>query len=271
MAKTIVVPLDGSPVAESALEPAAALARGFGGELHFVSTPWDGDEERPGKYFEVVAGLLDARVGDMTVVDRDPAEAIARVVARSSDAVVCMATRGRTALATAVLGSVAADVVVRVRAPIVLVGPSVASGFDEVESLVVCIDRSERSEAMLHIAADWARALDVPVSLVSVVEPGAVEGLYTVDGDAAVTESRLQVLAGRIGEGVTCRCEVVRARLPARGIVRFAESLPHPLLALATHGRTGLARVALGSVAMGVVRAARCPVLTVRPSDLREG
>ena len=53
---------------------------------------------------------------------------------------------------------------------------------------------------------------------------------------------------------------------PANEILRYATSAPIDLIVMATHGRTGLARLALGSVAEAVVRAAPCPVLTVRSS-----
>jgi nucleotide-binding universal stress UspA family protein len=51
-------------------------------------------------------------------------------------------------------------------------------------------------------------------------------------------------------------------------IVELAETLDASMIAMGTHGRTGLARVALGSVTMAVAHRAPCPVLTVRPAHL---
>ena len=53
---------------------------------------------------------------------------------------------------------------------------------------------------------------------------------------------------------------------PGRTIPRFAERLPAALIALGAHGRSGLSRIAFGSVATEVVRHAPCPVLPTRPT-----
>jgi nucleotide-binding universal stress UspA family protein len=53
--------------------------------------------------------------------------------------------------------------------------------------------------------------------------------------------------------------------VPFEQILRVAKRLRCDLIVLATHGRTGLQHVLMGSVAENVVRRAPCPVLTVRP------
>jgi nucleotide-binding universal stress UspA family protein len=57
----------------------------------------------------------------------------------------------------------------------------------------------------------------------------------------------------------------------ADAIVEFAGRRPGTLLALTSHGRTGLVRITVGSVTMAVVRDATCPILTIRPSALEPG
>ena len=59
-------------------------------------------------------------------------------------------------------------------------------------------------------------------------------------------------------------------RLVAAAITEFAAGRRGTLLALATHGRTGLARMTMGSVSMGIVRHATVPVLVVRPPDVTD-
>ena len=59
---------------------------------------------------------------------------------------------------------------------------------------------------------------------------------------------------------------VIRGYSPASTIRGLVDDLEPALVALATHGRTGLARVALGSVATAVVRHSTCPALVVRPA-----
>jgi nucleotide-binding universal stress UspA family protein len=64
---------------------------------------------------------------------------------------------------------------------------------------------------------------------------------------------------------------VNRSDEPANEILRYAESANIDLIVIGTHGRTGLARVVLGSVAEDVVRRAPCPVLIVRPAAMTTG
>jgi nucleotide-binding universal stress UspA family protein len=60
---------------------------------------------------------------------------------------------------------------------------------------------------------------------------------------------------------------VLRALDPAAALVAEEARVPATLVAMATHGRTGLGRVALGSVATRVVHDSRCPVLVIRPAE----
>jgi nucleotide-binding universal stress UspA family protein len=61
--------------------------------------------------------------------------------------------------------------------------------------------------------------------------------------------------------------EVVQDGPPASGILQFAEDRHADLIAIGTHGRGGLSRAVLGSVADKVVRGAHCPVLVVPRAD----
>ncbi len=81
-------------------------------------------------------------------------------------------------------------------------------------------------------------------------------------------ELRLKVIAGERLAGVgNVEC-VVRRGDPASEIVRLAEHHKVGVILMATHGRTGLAHILLGSVAEKVVRSSHVPVLTVRPPEI---
>jgi nucleotide-binding universal stress UspA family protein len=67
--------------------------------------------------------------------------------------------------------------------------------------------------------------------------------------------------------GVHATTALVDGGVPAREIVKAAEETKTDLLVLGTHGRTGVARLFLGSVAAAVVATASCPVLTVRAPE----
>jgi nucleotide-binding universal stress UspA family protein len=84
-------------------------------------------------------------------------------------------------------------------------------------------------------------------------------GLVEEEG-ARATQQLEQVLARR---GLEAECMVTHGP-PDAAIVKAADALSSQLLVIGTHGRTGLARLALGSVAQRVVEAVSCSVLVVR-------
>jgi nucleotide-binding universal stress UspA family protein len=79
----------------------------------------------------------------------------------------------------------------------------------------------------------------------------------------------LEEIVTRLFPGARSIVPVVRRGDPAREIVRFAREEGINLIVIATHGRTGLAHVLMGSVAEKVVRHATVPVLTAKPDSMR--
>ena len=261
--KTLVVPLDGSDFAQRAVAIAAELAGSFDAELVLMTTPLTDDEELrdvPPRWLGEAAtasGFPHVR----TVLGRDDhaGVAIADLVAGLPDAAVCMSTHGHGRVASAALGSVATDVVRRVSAPVVLVGPDSVDEPNANGWMVVSHDGSEAADAILAPARTWARALGLLVTVVHVLHPLDVEG-------AQAPTTGVEHVVSYFGEGTTVR--VLRSSYPAGAILDLVESVRPLLVAMATHGRTGLARITLGSVATDVVRSCRCPVLVTRPAAL---
>jgi nucleotide-binding universal stress UspA family protein len=261
--KTLVVPLDGSDFARRAVPVAADLAGSFDADLVLTTTALTDDKEMrdvaPVWLGDAATASGYARVRTVLAQDDHAAAAIADLVAGLPDAAICMSTRGRGRIVTAALGSVATDVVRLVNAPVVLVGPDCVDEPNANGSMVVCHDGSEAADAILAPARTWARALGVRVTVVHVLHPLDVEGAQ------APTTGVAHVMT-YFGEGTTVR--VARSSYPAGAILDVVDEL-HPLLvAMSTHGRTGLARITLGSVATDVVRSSLCPVLVTRPTAL---
>ena len=154
---TVVVPLDGSEFAERAVRPACALAaRLENGRVLLVScTPDDAAvvqaqlEDRAGLFAPV------ADIDTLVLDDLEPADGILHTVASTPDALLCMATHGRGGLPTAVLGSVAQEVVCRSSEPLVLVGPGCRTALlpRGAGRLLVCSDGSAFSDAIIPAAA----------------------------------------------------------------------------------------------------------------------
>jgi nucleotide-binding universal stress UspA family protein len=87
------------------------------------------------------------------------------------------------------------------------------------------------------------------------------------DAAAAVAGKRFARLVTEAKRaGITARCVLLEGNA-SRQIVRFARQRRASLITIGTHGRTGLRRLFLGSVAAAVVAAAPCPVLTVRVTE----
>jgi nucleotide-binding universal stress UspA family protein len=269
MPKTIVVPLDGSTFAERALRPAGEVARRAGAHVVVMTARYGGVVVEPKRYLEEAARAAGIDDSEPVVVEgRLAASAIHLVAGEHAEAVVVMTTHAREGLGQALFGSVAQEVLRTAPPPTLLVGPSVPDEPVHLGELIVCLDGSTLALAILPFAAAWARDLHLDVVLLRVSEP---EPASTVqDPDPVLRDlADLQRVASEFEP--TCgpvRCEVLHHERVAEAIVEFARNHPRALLALTTHGRTGLARLAAGSVAIAVVRDAHCPVLVTRPSGL---
>jgi nucleotide-binding universal stress UspA family protein len=259
---TLLVPLDGSDEARRATPVASALAAGLGADLVLMTTPQTRDtagrEEPPPWLAEAAsdAGAVPTRT--RFVLDDRPADAITRTARDLGDAAVCMTTHGHGRVLGAALGHVAEDVVRTLRTPVVLVGPD-SGPWHAAGPLLVCHDGSAAADAIIPVAKEWATALGLPLSLAFAFHPLDVES-------AQQLPTRVTDAAAALGPSVPLHS--VRDAYPAGAIRHLAEQLRPSMLAMSTHGRTGWARLALGSVATTVVRASACPVLVVRPDGL---
>lgn len=257
---TIVVPLDRSPFAERALAPAVELALADHARLLLLSAA---DDDETNAYLHTVAAGLDFPATVVCNEDDEPALAIAAVAA--PDTLVCMASHGRGGVRRAMLGSVAEGVLRSATDPVLICGPDLQPDRHLVGGrLMVCLDGSERAEAILQHAVAWAKAFEMEVWLTSVMNPDA--GAPPWDRDADVLESGYlaRLAQGVVAHGVQVEWDVLHGPDVAGRLVDAATRLPAAAIALTTHGRTGLKRAVVGSVAMDVAHGAPCPVLIAR-------
>jgi nucleotide-binding universal stress UspA family protein len=263
MISTVLVPLDGSARAEAALLPAAELAERLAIKVDLVLVAEPGADTAPLRdYLEDVAHRPELPVGGRdVVVGEEPVTAILGAAALTADSLVCMATHGHGGIGRLLLGSVSEEVIRRSQRPVLLVGPRCASAASG--RIMACFDGSPLAERMLPVAAEWSKALGAQLWLVQATEPGVV-----MRGDVVDT-AYLQRLARRaeVEHDVVAEWDVLHGADPAGAIVRHVAETPDTLVALTTHGRTGLQRVALGSVAMRVAHDATVPLLVLRPAD----
>ena len=264
--RPVIVPLDGSPRAEAAIPYAREL--GAGAPLLLVTTMWGTDAVAPRDYLlRWAAKLADTEVETTVVYDDGPPDAILLMARQHPGATICMAAHGRSGLGEAVLGSVAEAVVRGAEHPVLLVGPHVDSDPSSTSPALMAVDSPATAGAIAPAAAALASMRAVGLWVVEVVAPAPVPFSTEVDTmgwpeDGTAAEAALAALAPL---GLDAESAVLRDVDPARGIVDFARKLPASVVVMGTHARHGLARVALGSVAMNVVHRAPCPVLVVRP------
>jgi universal stress protein A len=140
-----------------------------------------------------------------------------------------------------------------------------------IHKILIAVDEQPVSVRAAEVGSELARALGGDVALVHVNDPA-----YPVDTGipppvlmARAKEDSKILLAGfsqRLALPAST-LEFVETGAPAATIVRAAKEWPADLIVIASHGRSGVRRALLGSVAEGVMRSAPCPVLVVRAPD----
>ena len=180
---------------------------------------------------------------------------------------IVVGASGKTRIAELVLGSTAEQVVRHARAPVLVARPSPHSRI-----IMAATDLSESGVPALKAAvAEGNRRNAVVVGLhcLDVAHPALAAFEPTLSVDRG-TLKRLHEGAERVVAASLERCKaemmdvVVVEGSPVRAIVAVAREREVDLVVVATHGRTGLKRLTLGSVASAVVRTAPCSVLVVR-------
>jgi nucleotide-binding universal stress UspA family protein len=275
----ILVPLDGSPLSEHALPFAAHLARAGGLPLAlvravelFVPDDEEVDEsEHPmlaeaQAYLQAVASRLTTtglQVECLVPYGR-PVEQIVAVIRTRDTRCVVMATHGRSGFGRWLYGSVADAVLTHSPAPVALVpadapAPTTTEGGDRV---LITLDGSALGETVLPAAAELAARLGAEIVLLRVVAHRDAERLAEANAYLMAVARRLTDDPTTHGLRVRVRVEVGRA--PAAVIARVAEDEHATTMVMATHGRSGVGRMLLGSVATGTLRRASVPLLLIR-------
>ncbi len=144
-----------------------------------------------------------------------------------------------------------------------------------IEKILLPTDFSDRAREALDYALDLAEPLQAELIVLFVVEPvyyASPADLYGASANLSMLLEEQQRIGGqelaRLAEQLRSRNVKVRTVLetgvPYQLITQTAEAQKADLIVMATHGRTGLAHLLMGSVTEKVVRSAACPVLTVR-------
>ena len=284
-AQKILVPLDGSTLAESALPTAIRLAKAFGASLHLVraaeATPAPGGDSIEAQ----IRVVREAEDYVKEIEQRVAAEGVAVATSvwygRATESIVeaadvnhvdliVMSTHGRTGLGRLFLGSVAESVLRAAHIPVLLLRTGGRPTM--FKRVLVPLDGSDLAEEVLPFLTEIAGPLDIEFTLLRVVvpvPPEYVEGTryITVENIPARMEAARAYLApiaaGLEAKGVRVTTELRRGD-PLPEILEAAKAAKVDLIAMTTHGRTGLGRLLFGSVAEAVLRHSEVPVFLVR-------
>ena len=141
------------------------------------------------------------------------------------------------------------------------------------QNILVPFDLSSPSTHAFKVALDIAQKYDSKITLLTCVEGDAWRHYY-YDARAhnqllkkqskVATKSmeKLEVMANKVG--VNIKLQILKSTSAVKDITTFAKSRKMDLIAMSSHGRTGLDKLILGSVANGVIQRTRCPVLLIK-------
>ncbi len=303
MYNTILVPTDGSETSSRALPVASSIARRCGARVHVlavmdpstfipfvpgeVAVPvYDSSvvtEQRKRSEQEmqrIVASLIESGIeASGTVLDGTVVETIAEHAIEIGADITVMTTHGRSGFNRLRLGSVASAYVTRTSTPTLLVRILEDGRTPEVpiDGTLLCpLDGSEFAESILPHAVAFASSAQLGMELMSVTIPAAIpmapfgtEALIADPQDLQAQEENREhylerVAAASCPPGTATR--VVTDMAVGSAIIEVAKSLQPAAIAIATHGRSGLMRLMLGSVADEVLRGADVPILAYKPN-----
>ena len=295
MFKKIVVPLDGSLLAEQALSflPRFVSPLQTHIDLVCVVQPWVyalgmseatpisviNDLHENWKAYlhqqEIFLQGLGYTVQSHVLEGDIAAEILALAANKNADLIV-MSTHGRSGFRRLALGSVAERVLHNATIPLLLVREGAAlHTTNPIEHLLVPLDGSSFAERSIPLAVELSTQTGATLTMLRVVQDLDAQNKQIIfkseeAAEEAVTQWKLlatryldELAKGIKAEGVKVSSMVLSGD-PENLIGTIAETLPADLIVMSTHGRSGVSRWVYGSVANKVLRTASCPVLLVR-------
>jgi nucleotide-binding universal stress UspA family protein len=292
MYERILVPLDGSGLAEVALPYAEELAGrlGSGVALIHVSESADvsqdyihqfylqkiGEATKEGAERTLGKSVAKAIKVEAAVLVGHPGEEIVDYADKEDISLIVMATHGRSGIRRWALGSVADKVVRSTKRPVLLIRakgarPDVREK-GTVNKVLVPLDGSEESEAVIPYIEELASKLEAEVVLLHILAPDYViypaERVWQRESLRAPAKDYVDKVAAQLKrKGIAAKTELaeVMASTVAEGIIKVADEIAADVVAMSTHGRSGVGRWVFGSVADRVLRGGNTPILLVRP------
>lgn len=290
MLKKILIPLDGSKLGELSLVYAKELAYAFNSELHLVCVVEKRDLEyrrRVEVYLQKIIeetqrAILDSHskaVIKFAVINGIPAGEIVQYAQQKRMSLVVIVSHGYSGIMPWTMGSTANKVVHTIENPVLLVRASMFSKKRQpvklFSKIIAPLDGSEMGEAALPYVRQIARKLNSEVILFSVIESG--QHVHTIGGQDFIRFPQQQIESTRIetdkyllatskklaDSGVNVR-SIVKEGDAASEIIKYAKEKSIRLVAMSSHGRSGMRGWVFGSVSNKVLQVGKTPLLLVR-------
>ncbi|WP_423746039.1 universal stress protein (plasmid) [Haladaptatus sp. SPP-AMP-3] len=283
MFDSILVPTDGGRATAGAIEHGLRIAEKTGATVHalyVIDTP----QLQVGNADEGLATLVDlleteGQQATAAVAERGRERGIDVTEAMTSGLPfreildyaeehdidgISMGTGHRGRIERYFVGSTARKVNRLARVPVLTVRAGDDVPTPEYENVLLAVDGTQGSERAIEVCAALAAEYDAFVHVVYVVDSriarsGSLAELMEDEGSGACADAVSRIRSA----GAEARRELLRGR-PAEQLLDYAEDHDIDLLSMGTHGRTGIDRFVMGSVAETVIRRSETPVLTVR-------
>jgi nucleotide-binding universal stress UspA family protein len=283
MWKKILVPLDGSDLAELALPYAEELATAFKSELILLYVGKASEEQYLNMhrlYLEKMAVQTKKAVKRVSpvVIPGKPAEAIVKYTERNDIRLIVMASHGRSGIIPWAKGGIASKVIDGVGVPLLLIKETKRRQTKEkhlISRILLPLDGSEAGEAAITRVKELKSRLEAEVILLEVVSEG--RHLRTVGGldyilypetemDTFKAEAReyLDRVYKRLHRGKgELRVEIKTGEV-AKEILDYARKKKVSLIAISSHGHSGMTKWVFGSTAQKIISDSPIPVLVVK-------
>lgn len=297
MFKKILLPLDGSELAERAIEPAMTIAKQTNAELIMLtafeirpvitSTPSMGvyytenaEKQEETLVREYLAEVMEKYEGAGVflrgnAIRHNAPEAILNTAVKENVDLIVMSSHGRSGIGRWIMGSVTERVLQHASCPVLVIHDSAP-----IKNVLITLDGSVMAESAIEPGLKMSELFDADVTYFGVESPILVDNVYFNElnsiehglGDVARedfyhrTEVYLNEAAAKtkLSYNIDVDVAVENGRVAPK-ILEYVEDNPIDLLVMATHGRSGLERWVYGSITEKVLRKAPCNILIVRP------
>lgn len=283
--QTVMVPLDGSALAESILPLAVGIAKRLKSKLSLVhvASPSKPSGATSVDFLDLAARtvrIIDPAIQvDTTVLSGHPGDQLSLYAEDSGARLVVITTHGHGGVSRLWLGSVAEHIVRNTTTSVLLVRPDITPtfhGYDgNFKSVLIPLDGTPMSSEIISVATQIAGRDDVGYTLFRVipVTRSAADNQTDIAEEAATLRKAADRQMSRIEQaiwanGFDADSHIRESDNVAQAILRFAYEGDTDLIAMASHGPGGVGRAILGSVSDKILRGANVPVLIRRvPSN----